>query len=156
MSIACYAFWLILNAGNGLTAEIALVGLPVAALVMCFMRAAFGWTLRREVALIRRIPRLAVYFAYLFRQVLAADAAMIRIVWSGRIDPVVFRMETHLKGPTLTSLLADSITLTPGTLTVETEEDALTVYALTERIARDTLSSGMADRVRAITERRGE
>ncbi|MBD3387798.1 MAG: cation:proton antiporter [Candidatus Altiarchaeales archaeon] len=54
---------------------------------------------------------------------------------TGRIDPQVIEVETVLKSPFSQVLLANSITLTPGTLTVDLDSQArkLKVAVLTPR-----------------------
>ena len=51
------------------------------------------------------------------------------------IDPHLFRFRTYLKRPFSKVTFAQSITLTPGTITVNIHEDEFTVYALTKSAA---------------------
>lgn len=51
----------------------------------------------------------------------------IRII-TGNINPGIVKVDTGLKGDMSKTLLANAITLTPGTLTVEVEEDTGVFY----------------------------
>jgi multicomponent Na+:H+ antiporter subunit E len=62
------------------------------------------------------------------------------------IDPHVIRFKTKLKRPISKVIFAQSITLTPGTITVSIHDDEFSVYALT-RNASESLPGEMETRV---------
>jgi multicomponent Na+:H+ antiporter subunit E len=62
------------------------------------------------------------------------------------IDPHLFRFDTTLKRTISKVTLAQSITLTPGTITVNIHENQFAVYALT-REAAQSLPGEMERRV---------
>lgn len=154
MSLICFLFWLLLNSSGGLTLEKLLCGVAVTVLVMLFARRAFDWTLGRERRFLCALPRLILYALWLVKEVLLSDLTAAKLVYTGRLDPVLFRVEKPLRSKYLLSALADSITLTPGTLTVETDEEGLIVYALTPGLARGTLEGKMAGKLRAFEGRK--
>ena len=55
-----------------------------------------------------------------------------------RIDPTVVRVRTDLKTQFARYLLANAITLTPGTLTVQCEDGVLTVHCIRPGLLEDT------------------
>lgn len=61
------------------------------------------------------------------------------------IDPVIVRVKASQKGGLGRVTYANSITLTPGTLTMEAEDDVFTIHALTHEGAAD-LNDGRMDR----------
>lgn len=67
----------------------------------------------------RRILYGIVYFIVLVIAILksALDVAIRTI--SGKVNPVIVEIETVLKRPVSQTILANSITLTPGTLSVD-------------------------------------
>lgn len=69
----------------------------------------------------------------------AWDTGLLAI--SGGIDPQVMEVRTVLKKPLSQAILANSITLTPGTVTidVDSERQVLTVAALTPRGRDDVI-----------------
>ncbi len=70
--------------------------------------------------------RLTVFFIYLvgpfFWLMAKANIDVVYRVISGRINPGIVRVSSGLKNDVSTTLLANSITLTPGTLTVDVDE----------------------------------
>ncbi|MEZ4601155.1 MAG: Na+/H+ antiporter subunit E [Syntrophotaleaceae bacterium] len=93
---------------------------------------------------------LFLYFPWLFWQIVIANIQVAYIVLHPRmldlIDPQLFRFKTFLKRPISKVTFAQSITLTPGTITVDIHEDEFTVYALT-RSAAESLPGEMERRV---------
>ena len=70
--------------------------------------------------------------------------AVIQLIVSPTLEPrpVIIRFRTDLKTRTARVILANSITLTPGTITVSIEDDELTVHCLDRSMAE-----GMDDSV---------
>lgn len=79
------------------------------------------------------------YLPYLLWQIVLANLQVTYIVLHPRmlekIDPHLFRFETKLKRPISKVAMAQSITLTPGTITVNIHENQIAVYALTREAA---------------------
>lgn len=90
------------------------------------------------------------YLPWLFYQIIKANLEVAYVVLHPRmyelIDPHVIRFKTRLKRPISKVTFAQSITLTPGTITVSIHEDEFSVYALT-RSASDALPGEMEARV---------
>jgi len=89
-----------------------------------------------------RVLRALVFIPYLLAAVVRANLSMAVVVLSPRlpIDPSVVRVPAP-EGRIARALLANSITLTPGTLTVDVVDDELVVHALTEA-TRESLEEG--------------
>jgi multicomponent Na+:H+ antiporter subunit E len=87
------------------------------------------------------------YFPWLALQILKANLEVARRVLHPRlpISPVLVRIKAGQKTAIARVLYANSITLTPGTVTVDLSGDELTVHALT-REAAEELASGEMDR----------
>ena len=102
----------------------------------------------------RRISlfRLAAYLIWLVKQIIFSNLRIARIVLSPR--PQLHRRVVHSKVKQHTTLgvaiYANSITLTPGTVTLDAEADDLSVHVLTRRCADDLLSDEMNRRVAGI------
>jgi multicomponent Na+:H+ antiporter subunit E len=90
------------------------------------------------------------YLPWLFYQIILANLQVAYVVLHPRmidlIDPHVIRFKTRLKRPIAKVTFAQSITLTPGTITVSIHGDEFSVYALT-RSASDGLPGEMEERV---------
>ena len=119
------------------------------------------WLIRRAgldhqdvtVAFALRLPR---YFLWLSGQVLVATYAVVRKVWSPRpvLRPVVESTPTAHLPELLQVVYANSITLTPGTLSLDVDEDAIKVHSL-DRAGIDELRKGLLlSRVRQTEARR--
>ena len=146
MSVILWLFFVLLN--GKLTWEIALLGVAVAALGMGFACGFLGWNWRRERRLLGTGPRLALYGAYLFVEIIKANLATLRRVYSRKEpEPAVVSFQTKLKPRWQRVLLANSITLTPGTITLELAEDRLTVHCLNQSDAETLSGSEMERRI---------
>ena len=99
----------------------------------------------------RRVPglalRMAIYTPYLLWEILVANFRVAYVVLHPDlpIDPSVERFEAAVWGGAAVTTLANSITLTPGTLTVEANGRSLHVHALTQN-AREGLWEGGLER----------
>lgn len=90
---------------------------------------------------LKRIFYGIAYFIVLIFEITKACFDVILRMISGDIEPVVVEIYTDLKRPISQTLLANSITLTPGTVTLDldTENKKLTVAALTPRERSDII-----------------
>ena len=70
-------------------------------------------------------------------EVVKANVAIIRIVLSPHMEitPCLVPVKTDLKSAGARAALANAITLTPGTITVDVKDDVLWVHALTAEMA---------------------
>ncbi|MDC0948435.1 Na+/H+ antiporter subunit E [Gammaproteobacteria bacterium] len=96
---------------------------------------------------LRMMLRLPLYWLWLFWQMLLASITVARQVWSPRmpISPTLIEVRATQKTALGLTMHANSITLTPGTLSVEAEPGRILVHALTREGAADT-AEGLIDR----------
>lgn len=85
-----------------------------------------------EIFALRFGPRLIVYWAWLAKEIARSSFEVARIVMDPRlpISPQVFKIKATATHPVDQAMLANSITLTPGTITIETEPDKFLVHAV--------------------------
>ena len=94
---------------------------------------------------------LLLYAPWLALQILVANLKVMRAVWTpGRVRPRVLRVPCKLDGGLARAIYANSITLTPGTVSMLLEGDSILVHALTPEDAEGVASGAMHDRVRAL------
>ena len=107
----------------------------------------FHWNLGRGHFL-----RFMGYLPWLFYQIVLANLHVAKMVLHPKmpIDPRIIRFKTKLENDLAMSTLGNSITLTPGTITVDIREGEFFVHALTQKVANDLLSGEMENRVAAI------
>lgn len=136
-----FAFWLVLN--GKLTLEVILLGLAVTAMLGILLYALFSYTPRREWKLIKKIPLFLCYLFVLLWEIIKANVTMLAFILNERktIEPTLVTFRTDLKTKLGRFMLANSITLTPGTITVRMEKDKLTVHCL-KRSMLDTSANG--------------
>ncbi|WP_101296586.1 monovalent cation/H+ antiporter subunit E [Halegenticoccus soli] len=91
--------------------------------------------------------RMALYVPYLLWEIAKANVAIAYVVLHPRlpIDPSLERFEAAVWGDMPATTLANSITLTPGTLTVDVSEREFYIHALT-RSSREDLFDGALER----------
>ena len=71
-----------------------------------------------------KLLNLIVYAGTFCRELVKANVDMAKIVFGGcKVNPGIVRVPTGMKSDYGLSLLANSITLTPGTITVEVAEE---------------------------------
>jgi multicomponent Na+:H+ antiporter subunit E len=93
--------------------------------------------------------RLFSFWLWLGREVIRSSIDVARIVISPSlpISPRVIEIKVTAQHPVDQVILANSITLTPGTLALDLHNGVIKVHALTEAGARDLLSGEMDKRV---------
>jgi multicomponent Na+:H+ antiporter subunit E len=98
---------------------------------------------------LRPALRAVAYFPWLIKEIAAANWNVVRIVLTPGlpIDPVVVRVKASQHSGLGRVVYGNSITLTPGTLTVDVDGDQLTVHALTRAGARALQGGEMNARV---------
>jgi multicomponent Na+:H+ antiporter subunit E len=71
-----------------------------------------------------------MYFGVFLVELTKANLNVMRLVFSPRIDiePGIVEIKTSLKSPIGRLALANSITLTPGTLVVDIKDDSLFIH----------------------------
>jgi multicomponent Na+:H+ antiporter subunit E len=94
------------------------------------------------------------YWGWLFIEVVKSSIQVMRVVLRPTIEvaPVVVKIPRNQRSEFQTMMLGNSITLTPGTITLDVDEDTILVHALTEAGADDLVAGEMARRVDAFAE----
>ena len=136
MYLLLFFFWIILN--GRLTAEIVILGMFFAALVYAFAWKFMGLTLEREKSFWKHFLWGIQYIAVLLKEIALANIVVLKIVLSPgkKVHPVIVSFDAPLKNHILQVILADSITLTPGTITVRLYEEKFEVHCLDESMAK--------------------
>lgn len=136
-------FWLVLS-GHFTTL---LLGLGASSVVLVI------WFLRRmdrvdgEVALLRPSLGLLGYFAWLLWSIIKANVDLARRIWdpSLPVHPVWEQLDTQVSTPVEKTLYANSITLTPGTLTTDVCDGYFMIHSVS-REGMDELREGDMER----------
>ncbi len=101
---------------------------------------------------IRYLVRLLPYWGWLSKEILKSSLEVTRVVLSPKppISPTVAEFDSSCSEPMDQAVLGNSITLTPGTLTLQIVDGHFVVHALTEQGARDIVGGEMDRRVNAL------
>ncbi len=127
-----------------------LLGLGLASALVCTylalrMRKADGEG--SQFKILQHVHQLATYWPWLLLEIAKSNIDVAKIILSGKlnIDPVMIRLKAGQATEMGQVIYGNSITLTPGTITVDIEDGELLVHALTQSGA-DGLREGEMDR----------
>lgn len=103
----------------------------------------------RESYPVEQLPRLIRFYIFLAKEIVLANIDVIkRIVKPGHtISPRVIVLEARQHSDLAKVIYANSITLTPGTVTLDLTANQIKVHALANTAAEDLLTERMADSV---------
>ena len=141
LSATLLVLWLILSGHYGPL----LIALGVASTIITTFIAAHMQLFAGAPAL--RLWRLPAYWLWLVAQIARANWDVAKRIISPRlpISPIMVRLQPSQRSDVGCVIYANSITLTPGTVTLGLEQDGLLVHALTAEAAAE-LSCGDMDR----------
>ena len=130
MPVLFFLLWLLLS--GRVTIEILCFGGLISLGLYLFLFKALGWNLKRELLFWKALPFFLVYLLNLVRETAVASAAVARLALTPRSQPEPVLVEFHsgLDRDWLNVLLANSITLTPGTITIFQEGDRFLIHSL--------------------------
>ncbi|SOC14549.1 multicomponent Na+:H+ antiporter subunit E [Rhodobacter sp. JA431] len=119
-----FLFWILLN--GSLAPDVAVVGLIVAAAITYFLPNGLSFLSGYKAKPLATLG----YIAFFFKELIKANLSMAHLVLMPKIavKPAFVKVRTNLTHPVGRLLLANSITLTPGTLSVEIEGEHIYVH----------------------------
>ena len=141
MYLFLLAFWFLLN--GKFTIELCIFGIALTAAMAVLMYALFQYTPKTEVKVLSKVPLFVCYVFVLIWEIVKANIGMTGYILNKNkpADPTLVSFDSGLKTKFVVFILANSITLTPGTITVKTDGSRLTVHCLT-RSMLDTSDNG--------------
>jgi multicomponent Na+:H+ antiporter subunit E len=143
LSILLSAFWLV-NSGHYTTLLLSFMVVSVVSIVALshYMDVVDGEGQPLSITF-----TLPIYLIWLAKEVVLANIAVAKCVWKGEgsINPRTIEVTTSQKSDLGKVIYANSITLTPGTVSIDLEDDKILVHALDAESA-DGLLTGEMDR----------
>ena len=135
MYLLFFAIWVIMN--GRITLEVVLFGLAIATLMFAFICKFMDYSIKKEVWLFKNFFLLLWYLIVLIVEILKANFAVVKMIFSVKyqIEPALVTFKSPLKTGFANFLLANSITLTPGTITVSSENGEFMVHCLDKDLA---------------------
>ena len=137
MSLVYFALWVIFN--GRITLEILIAGIMISVLLDLFVKHVMKIRLTGAAfwKFVKLFPDAVFYVIVLLVEIVKANITITKIVLapSINVEPCLVKFNSSLKTNAARVALANSITLTPGTITVSLEDDEFVVHALTREIA---------------------
>ena len=92
--------------------------------------------------------QLPIFFIFLLNKIVKANIDVVkRIMTPSSINPQLIDIPLPQKSDLGRVIYANSITLTPGTVSVALSKDTLTIHALTKEAAEDITEGNMAKNI---------
>lgn len=134
MYIFLLLLWIVFN--GKFTLEILWIGAVISAGIYFLCWKFFGYSPKREWQLFKKSLCILEYVVFLVWEILKANLTVVGFILSKEeTKPVLVTFESKLKTDTANVLLSHSITLTPGTITVELKGNTFVVHCLDESLA---------------------
>lgn len=127
--------WIILN--GKITLEILVFGAIISGGLLMFVKKFFGYKMTNDLVIIKKLPLILNYAYVLIIEIFKANYEVLKLSTSAEydIEPALVTFKTDLKTNIARVCLANSITLTPGTITVELNDDEYVVHCLDKSLA---------------------
>ena len=94
------------------------------------------------------LPRLLNYLLWLFKEIFNSNIGTAKAIITGDINPEIFIVKSSQNTDVAKVTYANSITLTPGTVTIQINEDKFEVHALNSDFGNDVRSNVMDKKVK--------
>ena len=122
--------WIIFN--GAVTLEIILFGVAASAVCCAFMVKIAGYSIKKELRFYVKFPYIIEYLFVLLIEIIKANVVCTGLIIKGnkKIKPVLVSFASPLKSEFLSTVLANSITLTPGTISVSMQDGQFKVHCL--------------------------
>lgn len=137
LSLVYFALWVIFN--GRITLEILIAGVIISVMLDLFVKRVMKINLTGATfwKCVKLFPDAVFYVIVLLVEIVKANIAVTKIVLapSINVEPCLVKFTSPLKTTAARVALANSITLTPGTITVSLEGNEFVVHALTREIA---------------------
>lgn len=135
MFILLLLIWFIFN--GKITWELTILGMILCACIYFFMCRFMDYSLKKDVSLMRRSVSFLYYTGVLIVEIIKSNLQVMHLTLTDReiVEPVIISYQTRLRSKLGRVILANSITLTPGTITISLEEDELVIHCLDKTMA---------------------
>ena len=132
-------FWIILS--ENAKVETICIGIIISLLVRSLNKDLM--CCKKQLKFKKNIARWVYYIIMLIKEIVVSNLNVAKIVLSPKIiiSPQIVTINTKIKSDFHKTIYANSITLTPGTLTISMDRDNITVHCLKEEFARELSNS---------------
>ena len=151
MIIFVFLLWIVLN--GRFNTELVVFGVLISFLVSAFFHMLTDYSLKTELQLLKKFPFIIFYIFNLIIEIIKASLSVMSVIILGKkADSVLVEFHSGIKSALLNTILANSITLTPGTYTVFQENDRFLIHCLMESYGDDLENSSFVKILKALSE----
>lgn len=160
LCIYLFLFWMLIS--GSLHLRMILIGIVasvvVAGICMPVLMVRNADRTKKYYILSAPVHALIGYAIWLLKELILANLDVASSVLKKQmpIDPIVLRFRVQFDNPIAVAMLANSITLTPGTITMEAKNGLFEVHTLTPTAAEGLKSGNMIRRIAALYHESGE
>ena len=137
--IVLFGFWLLMS---GYYTPL-ILSLGVISCILCVYLTIKGKFLDNETLPVYFFPRLIQYTLWLIKEIIKSNIQTAKVIIMKSEEPELFSVKATQKTNEGKVTYANSITLTPGTVTTQIKNDIFEVHALTKDFGDDVRSSEM-------------
>ncbi len=153
MFVLLFLLWIIFS--GGISFAVVIEGLIVSFLITFFCSKFMGYRLLTPARFLKKAAGITVYILKLLKEILFANIAVLKILY-GRKQPEarLVHFKSSVDDERLQTLVANSITLTPGTITVDLNDGEFWVHGLDRSLTEGIKECGFfrdAERLGAFT-----
>ena len=124
-----------------------IISLGIISCAFCVYVAKRGKLIDDEGLPIFFIPRLSNYLIWLFKEILISNLNTAKVIINGKVEPETFTVKVSQVTDVAKVTYANSITLTPGTVTTKMQKDVFEVHALNSDFGNDVRTNEMDKKV---------
>ena len=138
-----FSLWLLMSGHY----NVLIVSLGIISCAFCVYVAKRGKLIDDEGLPIFFMPRLLNYLIWLFKEILKSNLSTAKVIINGKVEPETFTIKTTQVTDVAKVTYANSITLTPGTVTTKIQKGVFEVHALNSDFGNDVRTNEMDKKV---------
>ena len=138
-----FSLWLLMSGHY----NVLIVSLGIISCAFCVYVAKRGKLIDDEGLPIFFMPRLLNYLIWLFKEILKSNLSTAKVIINGKVEPETFTVKTSQVTDVAKVTYANSITLTPGTVTTKIQKGVIEVHALNSDFGNDVRTNEMDKKV---------
>ena len=138
-----FSLWLLMSGHY----SVLIVSLGIISCAFCVYVAKRGKLIDDEGLPTFFIPRLLNYLMWLFKEILKSNVITAKVIINGKVEPEIFTVKSSQVTDVGKVTYANSITLTPGTVTTKIQKDVFEVHALNSDFGNDVRTNEMDKKV---------
>ena len=150
MYVLFLVLWIIFNAN--LTWEIFLIGAIISGALYWFVCKFMEYSPKKDLQGFLKLGKIIKYTVILIVEIIKANWQVIYFILTSKyeVEPKLVKFRTDLKKDSSKAILANSITLTPGTITVTLTGNEYVVHCLDKELAEGMQDSVFVKQLRAM------